>query len=361
MFIYNLVIFLLIMAAIFDLIKAPIRNIAFYFNFSFIFALATFRYGLGADYFQYVELFNQAIPINKVDFSYFIEHPKGIEILYLVLESIVKYFTSDYINFLVIYNFILFGFLLKGIKYFDNYNIQLFIFFSTVFLLYFIDTYRQAMAMAVFYYSIRFILEKRFSRYLFWMIFASFFHKISLLAIPLYFIVNLEYRRKLTFLFLISSFLFYYYDISGIIIKFLYSNLNEISFIRRVHHYYFIKESGGDMSIFAFLHRIIILSVIFYYFYKVNGNIRNLIIIYFILFFMFANIGVIAGRVSALFIMAYMCYFSNIFSNIRERDKVILFCIVVSYFSILFYKDLNRIHHLFGNQVYLPYDSIFFH
>ncbi|HGO5824635.1 TPA: EpsG family protein, partial [Mannheimia haemolytica] len=153
--------------------------------------------------------------------------------------------------------------------------------------------------------------------------------------------------------------LFYYADITGTIINILNDNLNNFSFIRRVHYYYFVKESGATMEFTAFVHRIAMLFLILFYFYKVDRKVLNLISLYFILFFTLANVGILAGRVSALFLLCYMCYFSNLICSLRKDHRIVVAIIMVLYFLIIFYKDLFRVHHIFGNDVYLPYQWIF--
>lgn len=73
----------------------------FIFNILIIYFLTVFRYGVGAEYFQYEELFKQVLPINKISISYFKDNVHDIEYGYLFFESVIKYFTDEHLVFLV--------------------------------------------------------------------------------------------------------------------------------------------------------------------------------------------------------------------------------------------------------------------
>lgn len=192
----------------------------FIFNILIIYFFTVFRYGVGADYFQYEELFKQALPINKISISYFKDNVHDIEYGYLFFESVIKYFTDEYLVFLVFYVFAMFLFLYKAINNTGLYrNIQLLIFYSFIFLEYIFNAHRQGMAICIIYYAITLIHEDKLFRYTLLVILASLFHKIAIILIPLYFFIRKEFKVSVLFYIVVIALFISYFDLIGIVIS----------------------------------------------------------------------------------------------------------------------------------------------
>lgn len=362
MFIYHILFISLAIGFLSDLFKCRYSNFLFFSNIIFLFFISTLRYGVGADYFQYVEHFNEAISLLHVDTNYFIDNEHDIEYGYLFLESFIKLFTNSYTAFLFFYNFIMFFFLVKGIKNFKNINIQLFLFFCFIFLHYSMNAYRQAIAMVIFYYSIKFILERKFCQYLLCILLACMFHKVSILLIPVYFVVNVRFNVISIFIVIFFCFLFSYLDLMSKFLVLLGNIFDDISLIRRVNHYYFYKHDPNlNIGALAYIQRFFLVFLVIIYIHKLDYRISNLIIIYVCLFFIFSKVGVLAGRISGILLISYMSYFSLLMLNLKiYSNRLIVGLFVLIYGGIMFYKEVYTIHPIYGNFNYQPYNMIIF-
>ncbi len=93
----------------------------------------------------------------------------------------------------------------------SNFPLSVIIFFSTSFFIFDFTQIRQACAIGIFMYSLKFILEKNFIAYLLAIIIASSFHVSSLILIPGYFIFNRSIHNNiLYFIVIICSFISFY-------------------------------------------------------------------------------------------------------------------------------------------------------
>lgn len=362
MFVYHILFVFLFIGLVSDIFKCRYSSLFFYINIVFLFFISTLRYGVGADYFQYVDYFNEAVSLLNVDIDYFVSNEHDIEYGYLFLESFIKLFTDNYIVFLCFYNLIIFSFLVKGIKNFKNVNVQLFLFFCFIFLHYSMNAYRQAIAMVIFYYSIKFILERNFYRYLLCILLACMFHKVSILLIPIYFIVNIKFDFAMIFIIVFSCFLFSYLDVMSELLAFLGDKFDTVSLVRRINHYYFHKHDPDlKIGLFAYAQRLFLVFFACIFIQKLDYRVLNLIIVYVCLFFIFSKVGVLAGRISGIVLVSYMSYFSLLISNLRifyNRLMVGLFVLVYGFF--MFYKEVYTLHPVYGNFNYQPYETILF-
>lgn len=357
MTIYILLFLILLISSVLELKNTSVSKFLFIVNIVILYIIATLRYGIGADYFQYQELFEQALPINEISYQYLSNNIHNIEYGYLIFESLIKLITNDYFIFLGLYNFFMFLFLYRGIQFFKtNKNLQLLVFYSFIYLQYTMDTYRQGMAIAITLYSMKFLVERRLVYYFVTILIASFFHKASVLLMPLYFLVNLRYSYAVLITFIVFSTLVSYFDVTGKIISCL-NDLSDFGFIRRVHYYYFVKHDQSlKISFLAYLQRFFILGIIFI-FYKDNEITSNLVIFYVCLFMIFSNVGVLAGRISGMLLVSYMLYFSNLLYKLENKgNKLLLFFFVIIYSGLIFFKDLYIIHPLLGNYKYIPFN-----
>ncbi|WGE83400.1 EpsG family protein [Actinobacillus equuli] len=357
---YLIILFLLMVSSIFDVVKVKQKDLFFIFNFFFVFCLATFRYRLGSDYLQYENLFSLALPIDEISFYYLENNPHNIEYGYLILESLIKYFSNDFAIFVLFYNLLLFLFIYKGISISNNKNVQLLLIYCFWFLIYIIEAYRQAMAMAIIFCAFKYIYNGRFYIYLIMCLFASLFHSIALLPIALYPIINRKITNKIWVIVFLSILLINYLNLIPKVISFLNDNL-DIKFIKRVHYYFFIKEKPtNSISILAYVQRIILIAIVLVFYNKVDYRYSNVMLIYPFLYFLFIDVGVLAARIAGIYLIAYGIYFSHLFNKLNNiYTKLFLVLYLLLYSGMIFYKDLHGTHPILGHDVYLPYKTIF--
>lgn len=335
-------------------------QIFFFINFLSLFFVSVLRYNLGSDYATYESMFQESIKLFYLSLDYFIYNNNSIEWGYLLFESVVKTFTDSFFIFIVIYNIIIFYFIWKSINYINKFkNIQIFIILCFIFPLYIIEAHRQAMAMVIFFYNIKNIIEKKFFSYVFWVFISFIFHKVSIILLPVYFFANKEYAKKSIFFIYILTVVISIFDLTGKIILYLDYYFGYISLVKRVYVYYFLKNSPSVSDI-SYLIRIFLLCLFFLFYRKVDYRIVNLVIFYILIFFLFSSIGVLSGRISAMFLVSYIYYFTYLLSNIRYNlNKVLIFLFILLYGSIIYYKDITMLHPVYGHEIFTPYKTIF--
>ncbi|TCP95521.1 EpsG-like putative glucosyltransferase [Cricetibacter osteomyelitidis] len=363
MIIYNILILILIVGVFLDTFNINFKNYYFIFTLFLIFLTVILRYNIGADYLSYSEIYDSIIPFSETSFEKLIDYSEQhqLEYGYVILSSIIKNITDNFEIFIFLYNIIIFYFLYLGMKPYPNKNIQLFLLVCLFYPLYLIEAHRQGMALAIFFYNIKNIISENFFKYLTFCILGSLFHKVSLITILIYPLIIKEYSKKLLLFLLVSSFLISSFSLIGRFILFLNENLNQLSFIRRVYFYYFVKhDSTHIINSIAYIHRLFWGCVILYFYKKIPFKLVNLTVLYISIFFLFSDVGILAGRISAMFLVSYICCFAILFCNLRMFFiKLSLLFLLLMYNVSIFYKDIYTRHPIYETYNYIPYRSIF--
>lgn len=186
--IYITVIFaMLMMTLIHDNVKNGHRQIAF-LAFLIIFIPAALRYRIGADYTMYeatYKLIAAGVKGLRIDVSS-IAIDKALIFLGLPAQwyFIITAFLGNFIILKTITNesakiSLSFFIYVCGTLYFSSYN-----------------TTRQCLAMVIFYYSIRYIEESNWKKYMVLNIIATFVHASAIFFIPFYFIAKIDFKKK---------------------------------------------------------------------------------------------------------------------------------------------------------------------
>ena len=164
-----------------------------------LFALSALRIGIGNDYWTYRYNFLHIIS-GDTKVSYEI----GFKALVKILQGLF-----GYDNYLVVFAFMAFltcAFFVKGL--FDNsdwFAVSFFLFMANGFYFMSFTNVRYYFAIAVCLYAMRFLFQKDFVKFIFWILFAAFFHKSVLLAIPVFLVAYyLKWSRKTLWLIPIS-------------------------------------------------------------------------------------------------------------------------------------------------------------
>ena len=364
MYIYITFFSLLTLGCIIDFsnFSRNIKNLFFTTNILIFFIIVSTRDGIGTDYHQYQELFSFAKPIYEVNVEYFTNNYHNIEYGYLLFESLIKTFTNNFHIFIFIYNIVLFSFLYSAVKRYPFKNLQLLLFFS-LFHIYYISGHRQAMAMVILFYNLRYLINRNFIKFLFFMGLAYIFHRSSLTYIIVYIILYFDIKRRalLTLIFLMGFVA--YYDLFGMCIEYLYLNYKDVNYVfSRLYQYYFVQYSAEPVNILNYV-KVILIGFLVFIFYKnvENEKINKLSIalfLYTLIFFSFYRAGGIAFRLSDMFLVVIIPYLSLLLENLKKRSRNILLLLCISYSAIVFFRILY-VHIVFNVDTFLPYESIF--
>lgn len=208
MFIYFLNIILLMVFAIYFYNKNNIQNNNLLFCtiiFFQLFFISAFRYNIGVDYNSYSKHFFE---ISKLKFGEVFQYQ--FEYGFSILNKIVAYFTGNFQILVIICSFITIGFVSFSI--YKNSTHKFYSFFLYITLSFYYSSFnliRQGIAIAISLLGLKYLIERKFLKYLFIILIASSFHYSVLIMIPIYFIANINLTYK-TFIFFISfSFLVY--------------------------------------------------------------------------------------------------------------------------------------------------------
>lgn len=156
--------------------------------FAILFLMAALRFDIGNDYRQYTQTAHEAYVggyvVTEVGFNWLVRFLYGIaggeyyEIVFAVFAFVtLLFFLKAFARQSVSFSQTFFLFMTLGL-YFQSFN-----------------TVRYYLALAVALFSMKYVLERDFIKFVFWILIAALFHKSVLLVLPVYWIATLEWRR----------------------------------------------------------------------------------------------------------------------------------------------------------------------
>lgn len=182
MIFYHLLFGMLLIAILLSLMDNRYDKYIFNYLTVILIVFAGFRYGIGVDYFSYYDVISylsagvtQAMEPGYLMMAKLISVVGGKEqLLYLLSSTITVIFIAKYIIEFSHYRLLsLYIYVTMPILYFASFN-----------------GIRQFIAVAIFSFSIKYILNKSFFKFISLLLIASTFHITVILMIPCYFIFN---------------------------------------------------------------------------------------------------------------------------------------------------------------------------
>lgn len=163
--------------------------------FAVLFALSALRIGIGNDYWVYRDNFLHIISGDTT-----VSFEIGFKALVKVLQGLFGY--DNYRIVFAVMAFLTSLFFVKGL--FDSadwFVMTFFLFMANGFYFMSFSNVRYYFVIAVCIYAMKFLFAKDYVRFVFWIVFASFFHKSVLLVIPVYIIAYyLKWNKKTVWL-----------------------------------------------------------------------------------------------------------------------------------------------------------------
>lgn len=317
-----------------------------------IFIIIAFRYDVGHDYLSYKITFDT---IHSGNINAMLG---GVEFLYLLINLIFKNFRI----FLIVVA--TFSFFVKAIYYYKrSYNriLCLLLYFCSIGLTYDMGVIRQGIALAILLFSIKYIKEKKTIKSFVVIVIAAMFHITSLFVLPLCFLGERKYSRKVYYGLPIATFLIssYWFKYASIII----SQLG-IDFISNKWDLYSTYQNV-DIGIGSFIRRFIILFIVVEFYLRtkreeqsneygilVNGYFLSCIGV-----ILFSEISLVSSRGFAFL------YFLQIplLAEISTNKKYKFFAWVAFVIGILlFVYSANQTLTTHNGTVYYPYKNWLF-
>lgn len=352
--IYYLIFFILVII-ICIAIQSKSKIINTYISYCIIVILALFaglRDNLWTDWDMYYTLFTN-ISINIKDF----------ELGYIFWNKIVGFFTSNYNVFLTVTYFILLIILYKTVKINDNkyYNVSFIVLYSVFYLS--SSGMRQFIAMIIILYSIKYIINKDLKKYIIIVIFASFFHRTSLIFIPVAYLYNKKFKIKHIAILIGICLIFYKINIMINILNFITNTLSGIlsaSVLYRINRYTVTLSTENLMS-FGFIRKTIILIYFIYIrersiVLKKSEELQKKYNIYFNIYFIGYVISIfiygIFSRIESYFYLTECILFPLSLKLIKDSNNrlIIFVSFILLYLLILYFRLKN-----FYPELYIPY------
>ena len=318
---------------------------------SILFLLAAFRDGIGYDYENYRRIFN-LITIDKVP-----QGSSNVEWGFYLLNVISYSFT------IVIFISALIAIPMK-IKLICEYSedglLSLIMYFTSVFIMFDMGVIRQGIAITFMLFSVKYIINRDFKKFLLVILCGSLFHITILVTIPLYFLSYIEFDRKVIYGSSFVALLFSMFKVTTIIFRLLAMlPLGTISY--KLNYYLNSNQSNLTMSL---IKRIIFLVLFVEFFNKknikdkkslvfLNGYFLSILVMGF-----FSSVDIIGGRGSmGLYFMQVFLFAIMMRRTEKKPLKLVLFVTVVLLSINTMMGPIN--HGNSSNQPYTPYKSIF--
>ena len=174
-----LLIFLLLSSCIYDKISSMNKNLLLFTSILISSLVLGLRDNVGVDFSNYEHIFT---------YQYFDEVEGG----YALINKIFYYLGFHSCSIFILVAFLQLFMFAKGVESLSSRYLPLaiFFYFTTLYLFLSLNVMRQTLTFSIFVYSIRFIVNKQFIRYVITLLIASTIHKSALVLIPFYFLIN---------------------------------------------------------------------------------------------------------------------------------------------------------------------------
>ena len=200
-------------------------------------------------------------------------------------------------------------------KYSEAKYISLLMYFAGIFLAYDMGIMRQGIAISIALMGLPFIKEKKLFKFLLIIFAGMMFHIATIFFVPLYFLNYRKYSRKTIYIVTLIALIFYFIDLSRIIVFFVYLINNEF-FIDRLSEYI----EYGNTLIMSLVKRIIVLIIFveFYEYFKINDKMSRIFLNGYVLSIammaVFSSVPIVSGRGAMTLYFLQIFIFAKIFA-----------------------------------------------
>ncbi len=334
--------------------KAKVSKANFIFVSFLFFLLSFLRWETGTDWINYTNLFNRS-------YYWFLE--TEFEWGYSRLNEFVKIYFDSFTVLLFIMGSILFFFQNKAILRFSPYPlISLFFLWSisfanTLFI-------RQSVSTMILFYSIRYIQEKKLSKFLLMILLATLFHRSSLIFIIAWWIYHIKIKPLYMLIFILVS------VSTSVLVASLFESLtvylggdiaDKITiYLEDEGSTQGVKTSLIEIIIKGFANKILIFLIGLHLIIKNKDDIyiRGYFNIYWVgmfIYFSTITISIAFIRLSFAFDMVQILILPFYFKSIKNfHFKNIVFFVFILYLSLRLYTAVDGYY-----ELYVPFKTIF--
>lgn len=318
------------------------KRLSFVFVFLVLGLFSAFRYGIGIDYTSYI------MHIERIANGL----PSNMEPGFQYLAKLIMFITNDPIMVIASASIITSYFYISAIyKQSNDIKLSIFLFLTWGYYFFTFNTIRNYLALAIVVYSIIYLFDKKYYKFIFWVLIASLFHKSALICLPFYFIASKKINKQTYLLILMVS-----------ILLFLFKD-----FLRDVAFWFYPQYEGtvydsGRVSIFNILKSsaVLLFGVLYYRRIKSDFKLRtyfNLNVFSLIIYTSLYWIPEIS-RIGFYFNIVMIFLIPNLTILINKKDRFIIKLLIYSFSMILFILLMKDFYN--PTIRLLPYNSWLF-
>lgn len=302
-----------------------------------------FRGFVGQDWSNYYPVFEQLSSANLGDFFYSFDETSfepGFVLLMLCSKSVFDNYHFMIFVVLIINACLLFRFLFKNIT---NIPLAVMVFLCMGGLILELNLLRNSISIMIFLNTLDYIRDRKPLPFFVYNLIGMTFHVTSLLYLPLYFFFHKRCPKMLfLFLLIISNVIF----LAGIkfvtpIMIAVASQLGEV-FEKLVTDYTEGKYADVQLTLsIGYIERVFTGILIYCYYDKLielrsdNKMYINAFILFYIMFFLFAEFAVIGGRLANLFVFCYWVLWLDLFQCFKLSNNKRLYTAYIAIYCFL--------------------------
>lgn len=332
------------------------KHMLFVFSIILLIGFLGLRGFIGWDWWAYYPSYNN-LPNG---FNYEIGYEIWSNIFYKIGLS---YHHFTFIN--TVADILILAYVLK--KYSKYPIFSMFLFLAVQGLSFEVDLLRNAKAVLLFIISIQFIKERKLIPFLILNILGMTFHMSSVIYLPMYFILNRNYSRKIILPLIILGNIYYLFDTKLFthILEYM-SSVLPAAVGGKITSYLSIIPQNYKLPVGTlYFERLVTFIMVFFFLHKEKGSrekenqysliMENSFYIFYLIFLFTSEFFIASTRIGILFIYANWFLWGDIIENFRDtkiKAAVFLIAVLIGGNRIYNHFDFN------GNKILYRYENI---
>ena len=323
--------------------------------------LASFRYGVGPDYFAYEELY---LLVGNGVFE-----TVTVELLFKYYGAVLHYLNFSYQQYVALTALITLYFIGKTCKKYSQYPVlSLYLYFCFFYLVWVYSGLRQGLTLAIgVYYLLECLENHKHTKFVLIVFFLSLIHASSLILLLFYIVGNLNLKREIILLTVLCGFF-----LSLVPGTYLMAVLNYFPYGERINFYFrpvlgLIVIDYFDFKSIARMILLLTVGVVFSKIYNKSNEIeRKIVDIYlisFAVYFALRFVEILAANASIYGFVLLVIVIPNIYARLKNKLNARLFLVGSVIFSLaFFFKNLDSMEdysNLTHSSLITPYTHVF--
>jgi len=337
---------------------------SFFYSYLFLLLiLASFRYGVGPDYFGYLYLYSLA----NTSLIEQIGELTGQELLFRLFGSALNYINFSYQEYLAVAALITLYYVGRICREYSRYPVfSLYLYFCLFYFVWVFSGIRQGLTLAIgVYYLLQCLESRKHIKFVIVVYLLTLIHASSLILLPIYILANLNVRRKTL---LIG--VFFCFCISLMPAQYLWAIFSYLPYYERIEFYE--RNAVETVNIFDFksisrLILLVLIGIVFAKSYSKNDEIQKKIMDVYVasfgVYYAFRFVEILAANASLYGFMLIIIILPNMYGKLKNGPNSKVFLMFVLVFSVAYFfktlyamEDMSKLNH---SSLITPYTNIF--